>query len=102
MGILKWFSKPAALPRRLPQGSFTLDRNGRIVVATLPSSFPAALLHDISQAVQRTFRDARSLQLSLQELNVHYGSLRLCARELNGGAIVFLLPVTPITPESKS
>ena len=85
---------------RLPAGSFTMDRAGRVVVSTLPSHFPDELLHDIGQAVLKTFRDAQALQLPLAELHVHYGSLKVSARELRGGALVFLAPVTPLTAQS--
>ncbi|TAK96013.1 MAG: hypothetical protein EPO07_14915 [Verrucomicrobia bacterium] len=97
MGILKFFSKPAIVPRRLPNGSFTVDRDGHLVVATLPSSFPVALLEEIGALVLKTFVEAQAIQLPLSEVNVHFGSLKLSARELRGGAIVFLSPVTPIT-----
>jgi len=85
---------------RLPSGSFTMDRSGRVLVATLPSQFPAELLEQIGQAVLQTFRDAQAVQLPLAELNVHYGSLKISARELRGGTLVFLSPITPITPQT--
>ncbi len=100
MGLLKMFSKPVAEPMRLPNGSFTMDRHGRLVVATLPSSFPPALLNEIGRLVLQSFREAQAIQLPLAELNVQFGSLKLSARELRGGTIIFLSPVTPITATS--
>jgi len=79
-----------------------MDRHGRLVVATLPSSFPPALLDEIGRLVLRAFREAQAIQLPLAELNVHFGSLKLSARELRGGAIVFLSPITPITATANS
>lgn len=103
MGFLnKLFSKSVAPLMRLPHGSFTMDRHGRLVVTTLPSSFPPTLVDEIGQLVLQSFREAQSIQLPLAELNVHFGSLKLCARELRGGAIVFLSPTTPITSNSTS
>ena len=97
MGLLNLFDKAAAPLLRLPDGSFTMDRAGRLVVTTLPSSFPEDLLEETGRLVLRVFREARAVQLSLSEINIHYGSLKISARELRGGALVFLSPVTPIT-----
>lgn len=98
MGLLKIFSKPPSIPRKLPAGSFTVDRDGQIVVSTLPQSFPKALLRDIADCVLKTFRGAQEARLPLNELVVRYSSLKLTARNLRGGAIVFLAPQTPLDP----
>ena len=93
MGILsKLFkSQPGALPR-LPGGSFTLDARGNIVSSTVPQWFPAAHLQDIGENIVSIFRDAQKAHLQLSELIVHYGALKVTARELRGGAIIFLAP----------
>ena len=78
----------------LPSGCFTVDRSGKVVASTLPQSFPAALTLEIAGHVLATFRDALAAQLPLSELVVHYASLKIIARELRGGAIVFLTPQT--------
>jgi hypothetical protein len=92
MGLLNAFrSKPDAL-LKLPPGSFTLDKEGRIIVSTLPSTFPQDLVRDIAQRVMTTFRSARTVHQPLSELIVEFPALRLTARELRGGAIVFLAP----------
>ena len=99
MGFLNLFSKPippALL--RLPSGSFTLDRSGRVVVTTLPSGFPTALVLDIGERILSTFRDAQAAQLPLDELVVYYPALKITARELRGGAIVYLAPQTLTSP----
>jgi hypothetical protein len=93
MGLLNLFSsKPAPTLLKLPSGTFTLDRTGRVVVSTLPSSFPADLLAEIGKHVLTTFREAQAAQLLLAELVICYPALKITARELRGGAIVFLAP----------
>jgi hypothetical protein len=98
MGLLNLFSKSAAPALTgLPNGSFTVDRSGRIVIATVPSSFPTAMVQEIGRHIIETFREAQSAHLPLSELTVHFGSLKITARELRGGAIVFLAPKNPIS-----
>ena len=99
MGLLSFFSKPARTLLKLPSGSFTVDRGGQVVVATLPSSFPSELIHEIGNAVLQAFRDAQDAHLPLNELVVHYPSLRVTAREMRGGAIVFLTPILSTSPK---
>ena len=100
MGLMKWFARSAPPLARLPDGCFTLDRTGRVLVGTVPSSVPAAVVREIGRHVLDTFREAQAAQLSLAELVVHYGSLKIVARELRGGAIVFLSPQSPLSTES--
>ena len=99
MGFLRLFSKsiPASL-LRLPTGSFTLDRSGRVVVTTLPSSFPPDLVSDVGECILSLFRDAHAAQLPLEELVVYYPALKITARELRGGAIVYLTPQNLTSP----
>jgi hypothetical protein len=42
--------------------------------------------------VLSSFRSAKKAQMPLSELIIHYAALKLMARELGGGAIVFLMP----------
>ena len=104
MGFLKYFSRTAPSLIGLPSGCFTMDRAGNVVVATVSSSFPAATVREIGRHVLATFREAQLAQLPLAELVVHYGSLKIIARELRGGALVFLTPAIASarspTPES--
>jgi hypothetical protein len=90
MGLLNMFAKSAPTLLRLPSGSFTVDRNGRVLMGTLPSSFPLELVQEISRQVLAAFRDAAAAQLPLSELVVNYPSLKISARELRGGALIFL------------
>jgi hypothetical protein len=98
MGFLSRFSKPAPTLVRLPSGSFTVDREGSVLVGTLPSSFPVALVNDIARQVLAVFRDAAAAQLPLSEMVVNYPSLKISARELRGGAMIFLSPKAPAAP----
>jgi hypothetical protein len=94
MGILNIFSKPPAVLMLLPRGSFTVDREGRLLASTLPQAFPEELAEDIATEVLAIFRGAKNAQLSLNELVIRYANLKLTARELRGGAIIFLVPQT--------
>lgn len=103
MGLLSRFTKPAPTPLlRLPSGSFTVDREGAFVVGTLPSSFPAPLVKDIAQRVLATFREGNEAQLPLSEIVINYPSLKISARELRGGALIFLTPKAPYAPAKPS
>jgi len=93
MGLLSLFSKPEPTLIHLPSGSFTVDRTGRTLVSTLPSSFPEALMNEIATNVRAAFQEAKEAQLSLTELVIHYSSLKIVARELRGGALIFLVPL---------
>ena len=102
MGFLNLFKKSAPAIPSLPLGSFTLDRTGRVLGCTLPSDFPGELIEKIGREVMNTFREAKEAQLPLAELNIRFGSLKISARELRGGAIIFLAPKTPITPSRQT
>jgi hypothetical protein len=101
MGLLNLFSKPAPTLQRLPSGSFTVDREGNILIGTLSSRYPDELVRAIADAVMLAFREAAEAQLPLQQLIVSYPSLKLTARELRGGVIIFLVPKTS-TPNTHS
>jgi hypothetical protein len=102
MGLLNLFAKPAPSLLRLPSGSFTVDRDGRVLTGTLPSSFPASLVKDIAGQVRAAFAEAAAAQLPLAELVMNYPSLRISARELRGGAIIYLFPKAPSSPMRQS
>jgi len=94
MGVLNFFSKTSAALMPLPSGSFTVDREGRMLASTLPQAFPAELAEDIAVQVLFAFRSAQSARITLHEVIVRYANLKLNARELRGGAIIFLVPQT--------
>jgi hypothetical protein len=92
MGLLKKLFRRQAAVQELPSGSLTVDRNGNTITSTISSSYPSALLKQISKDVLRIFNEARDAQSPLAEINIHFASLRVTARELRGGAIIFLFP----------
>lgn len=98
MGFLKKFFRGNASVQQLPAGTITVDRTGDIVTSTVPSAYPRNFLRDIGADVLALFREARDAQMPLAELNMHFGSLHITARELRGGAIIFLLPQTALLP----
>jgi len=93
MGLLSIFSK-AVEPTliRLPTGSFTVDKNCRIVASTLPQNYPAENVKNIAETVLHVFHSANEAQMGCAELVLEYAALKVTARELRGGAIVFLAP----------
>lgn len=95
MGVLSNLFKSHSAPLvRLPSGSFTVDGDGRVITYTLPQSFPLAHMQEMGRAVLAYFRGAQKAQMPITELIVNYPALKLAARELRGGAIVFLTPQT--------
>jgi len=102
MGLLDFFNKPTPSLLRLPSGSFTVDRKGAVLVSTVASSFPAELIDQISSRVLAIFQEATAAQLPLSQIVIHYTSLKITARELRGGAIVFLSPRTPFSSNNQS
>jgi hypothetical protein len=94
MGFLKrlfGFHSRAAV-QQLPSGSLTVDRDGHVVTCTVSSAYPSHLLHEIGHEILSLLREARTAQMPLAEVSIHFASLRITARELRGGAIIFLLP----------
>lgn len=83
-------SEPALV--HLPAGSFTVDKDGAMITSTLPQSFPASHRDAIGQQVLASFRSAKRAHMPLGELTIQYSALKLQARELGDGAIVFLMP----------
>lgn len=79
---------------RLPSGSFTLDPAGNIIASTLPTDFPTARVKELGALVLKCFRGASHAQLPLQEVIICFAALKITARELRGGAIIYLAPQT--------
>jgi hypothetical protein len=92
MRLLNFLPKPKLNLVRLPSGSFTVDASGRVLVSTLPRSLPESWVCEISQQVLAAFRAAQEAQMPLAELVAEYSTLKLTARSLRGGAIIFLHP----------
>lgn len=94
MGLLSLFLRPSQELLPLPRGSFTVDSEGRVLASTLPNSYPPVFAQDIATEILAVFRSAKAARLPLTEIMVRYSSLKLTARELRGGAIIFLNPQT--------
>ena len=94
MGFLKKLFRRQATVQELPSGSMTVDRNGNTITSTISSAYPAGLLKEIARDVLKLFQEARDSQMPLAEISIHFASLRVTARELRGGAIIFLFPQT--------
>ena len=96
MGFLKRFFRGRASVQQLPTGTITVDRNGHIITSTVSSAYPKNFLHDIARDVLELFSEARAAQMPLAEISLQFGSLHITARELRGGAIIFLFPQTAL------
>jgi len=95
MGLLdRLFSKGNSKLAPIPKGSFTVDREGRVMTSTLSGSFPQEHLNELGRRILAVFQSAKQAESPLTELLVHYSALKLHAREMRGGAIVFLTPLT--------
>jgi hypothetical protein len=81
--------------RRLPTGSFTVDAQGQVVSSTVPQAVPAAVVREIGQCVVAVFQGARKANLSFSEMVAQYAAFKITAREMRGGAIIFLSPKAP-------
>ena len=93
LGILgKKSPRSDSMAMRLPKGSFTVDPHGRLVASTLPSSFPQALIQKISSLVLDSFQSARDARLPITDLVADFSTFKLTAKEMRGGAIIFLAP----------
>ncbi len=102
MGLLKPFSRQqkAIHPERLPSGCFTIHREGGLVASTLPSTFSEDKILEIGKEVLRIFASAQQADLALSDLHLDFSGINITARELRGGALIFLLPVTLHLPHT--
>lgn len=90
-------TRPAPKQRKEPafKGAFTVDAKGRIISSTVPTSFSGTLQSELAGAVLNAFREAQAAQLTLTELVFEFCGLRVTAKEMRGGAIIFLHPLAP-------
>ncbi len=102
MGLLKPFSRQqkSLRPERLPNGCFTLHRGGELVASTLPSSFSESVTLEIGRTVLEAFKTAQDANVALTELHLNFSGLTITARELRGGALIFLQPATLQLPHT--
>ncbi|MGD0086230.1 MAG: hypothetical protein ABSC24_03795 [Verrucomicrobiota bacterium] len=101
MGFLKRIFKSRAAVQQLPAGSLTVNRDGKVITSTIASGYPQGLLRDIVRDVLLLFHQAREAQMPLAEFSIHFASLRITAREMRGGAVIFLSPHTVPTVSSQ-
>ncbi len=100
MGLLNLFKNAEPTLLALPAGSFTVDGTGEILASTVASSYPNEQLRKVAQRVLQAFKSADAAGLPLDELNIEYPSIKITARELRGGAVVFLVPVSAGAPKN--
>jgi hypothetical protein len=98
MGFLKKIFGGQATIQQLPTGSITVNRQGQVVTSTVVSNVPQSVLQSIARDVLELLAEARAAQMPLAEISLHFGSLRITARELRGGAVIFLFPQTALSP----
>lgn len=79
---------------RLPSGCFTVDGSCKVVASTLPHTFSPETVRKLAHAAVSTFQAAREAQVVLTEIQIQYPALKVTARELRGGAMIFLAPQT--------
>lgn len=93
MGLLGWFSKKGGgAPPPLPTGSMTVDRNGVILTSTVQKGVPREALEQTGLAVLHIFREAKEAGVDLTEVDFQLGLIKIKAREMRGGAMVFFSP----------
>ena len=93
MGLLSFLKAPKTQgPAPLPSGSYTVDRDGKVVTSTISSSIAGHTLEQISAQVLQTFRDAKLAGMNMTEFSITMGAMNIKARELRGGAIIFVSP----------
>ncbi|MGD0413186.1 MAG: hypothetical protein ABSC18_15960 [Verrucomicrobiota bacterium] len=100
MGILTRQGNGQSGLRRLPSGAFTVDAQGNLVSSTVPQWVPEALVVQIGRQILAVFKGAAAVRLPFSELRVHYEAFRITAREMRGGAIIFLSPKPAAPPSS--
>ena len=84
-------NKPVG-PARFPRGSYTVSSAGSVVVSTLPGTFPRDRMVTIGRAVLSALSSARELGTPFTELAADFAGVEIRARDLSGGAIIFITP----------
>jgi hypothetical protein len=79
-------------PARFPRGSYTVSPSGSIVISTLPRSFSPGHLEAIGRVIIAALSSARALGTPFTELAADFAGLEIRARDLAGGAIIFVTP----------
>ena len=96
--VTHFFIKPRKTDLvEFPKGSFTVDGRGKVLTSTLPRKFVTKHVQAIASAVLAAQKAARQNHSPLSELVVCFDGLKLVARDMRGGAIVFLERQAEIT-----
>ncbi|MGD1086336.1 MAG: hypothetical protein ABSA47_16490 [Verrucomicrobiota bacterium] len=93
MGFLTKLTQKSGL-HRLPSGTFTVDPHGNIVSSTVPQWVPEAQVREIGREILAIFKAAAAARLQFSEMKVQYAAFKITAREMRGGAMIFLSPRT--------
>ena len=93
MGFLTKLTQKSGL-HRLPSGTFTVDPHGNIVSSTVPQWVPEAQVREIGREILAIFKAAAAARLQFSEMKVQYAAFKITARQMRGGAIIFLSPRT--------
>lgn len=94
MGVLKPFVR-TTIPveaGRMPSGCFAVNRQGGIICSTLPQWFPMETAEEIGDTILASFRIASETNVKLTDISVRYSGMNILARDLRGGALIFLVP----------
>jgi len=79
-------------PARFPRGSYTVSAGGKVVISTLPGSFSRDRMEAIGKVILSALASARELGTPFTELAADFAGLEIRARDLAGGAIIFVTP----------
>ena len=78
-----------------------MDRDGQVVTSTVSSAYPQGCCATSGATCWRCFARRATAQMPLAEVSIHFASLRITAREMRGGAIIFLFPQTALLTASQ-
>lgn len=77
----------------IPQGAFTYDSAGSILVGSVPMAWLDEFGPYLVKTFRKAFAAAEEKGLPLTEIALHYGGARLTAKDLRGGGIIYIFPV---------
>ena len=94
MGVLKPFVRTTVPVEagRMPSGCFAVHREGGIICSTLPQWFSRDTTEEIGRTVLDAFRIASETNVTLNDFTIRYSGMNIIARDLRGGALIFLVP----------
>ncbi len=102
MGVLKKLHAGKSGLERRPSGAFTMDSQGNLVSSTVPQWVPEELIRQIGWHILAVFKGAAAVRLPFSELRLRYETFNVAAREMRGGAIIFLSPKPAPHPPAAS